>query len=66
MERITTDDGAMSLGRQEGRGLGAQVEELALERSTNILSIATEGKAEHTGTLTGKSVVGQELLEILF
>lgn len=57
MERIAIDDGAMSLGGQEGIDSGAQVEELVLERSTNILSIVTEGKAEYMGTLTGESVV---------
>lgn len=58
MERITIDNRAMSLDRQEGRGSGAQVE-LALERSTNILSIVAEGKVEYMGTLTitGKSIV---------
>lgn len=55
MERKTID-GAMSLSRQESLGSGAQIEELALERSTNILSIVTEGKAEYRGAVTGKSV----------
>lgn len=44
MERKTTDDGEIYLSRLKRRGSGAQVEELAIERSTNILSTITERK----------------------
>lgn len=56
MERKTVDDEAMSLSRQKRLGSGAQVEELALERNTNILSIVTRGKAEYRGAVTNNSV----------
>ena len=56
MQRKTVDDEAMSLTRQKRLGSGAQVEELALERNTNILSIVTGGKAEYRGAVTNKSV----------
>lgn len=56
MERKTVDDEAMSSSRQKRLGSGAQVEELALERNTNILSIVTGGKAEYRGAVTNNSV----------
>lgn len=49
-------DGAMSLSRQKRRGSDAQLEDLALERNTDILSIVTKGKAEYRGAVIGKSV----------
>lgn len=42
MEKKTID-GAMFLSRQKRRGSDAQVEDLALERETDVLFIVAEG-----------------------